>query len=44
MMSDDHKEVIFEYSKPADKFLRKHEDIREDFEDSIMKIYKKFRG
>ena len=32
MMSDDRKEVVFEYSKPADKFLHKHEDVRTQFE------------
>ena len=30
--------VDFDYRKPATKFFRKHEKLREEFEDSIMKI------
>ena len=40
-MSDDRKEVIFEYSKPADKFLRKHEDIRTQFEADAKQVIHK---
>ena len=33
-----NEDVKFDYSKPAIKFFRKHEDVREEFEDSIVKI------
>ena len=33
-----NKNVDFDYRKPVIKFFRKHEKIREEFEDSIMKI------
>ena len=49
-----NEDVKFDYKKPAIKFFRKHEDVREEFEDSIMKIvnndhpeqvnYKNLRG
>lgn len=35
------EDVKFDYSKPANKFLLKHEEIRERFKDSIMKILNK---
>ena len=49
-----YEDVKFDYKKPAIKFFTKHEDVREEFEDSIMKIvnndhpeqvnYKKLKG
>ena len=33
-----NKNVDFDYRKPVIKFFRKHETIREEFEESIMKI------
>ena len=33
-----NKNVDFKYKKPAAKFFLKHEELREEFEDSIMKI------
>lgn len=33
-----NKNVDFDYRKPVVKFFRKHEKVREEFEDSIMKI------
>ena len=33
-----NKNVDFKYKKPATKFFLKHEELREEFEDSIMKI------
>lgn len=33
-----NKNVDFDYKKTAYKFFRKHEKLREEFEDSIMKI------
>lgn len=33
-----NKNVDFDYRKPVIKFFRKHEKIREEFEESIMQI------
>ena len=33
-----NENVKFDYRKPAIKFFNKHKDVREEFEDSIMKI------
>ena len=35
------REVNFEYSKPADKFFRKHEDVRAKFETDAKRIIHK---
>ena len=32
------EKVKFDYEKPAEKFFRKHEDIREAFRIDVMKI------
>lgn len=43
-------DIEFEYSKTAEKFFRKHEDIREEFRISVAHagsrgdIYKRFQG
>ena len=31
-------DIEFEYSKPAEKFFRKHEDIREEFRISVAQV------
>lgn len=38
-MTSSIKEIYFDYYKQADKFFKKHEDIREKFENNIKSVY-----
>lgn len=38
-MTPSIKEIYFDYHKQAEKFFKKHEDIREKFENNIKSMY-----